>query len=723
MKIQCACGAKYAFDVTPEMVRSPVKLVCQSCGADNSTVVNQLIQQQFGAAVPSVAVPAVNPGTSAGVKAAPAPEIAPPPPGARLVPFVPAASSAAGAPQPTSAPSLRVSVAAHAPAPEAKPVAAPETPPVVPRYPMPRKQHLHSGQDKWLGRGLAAAFALFFAGLGFWGWYAWVGSVPKVYASLRIEEAASSGQLHVQPGDQLVFLHGGRLVRHDFKEGRELWSQQLIDEQKLKQYSKENYDRLLAERDRVLRAGGDWNGELGTLEELIEGNKRIEEANLHLHAHGEAVWVSFTNKVVRYDWQSGRAGAEVELPPGENQFVANDGELLVRLGQQGVLTLNLGSGESKTQRITTEAAPAPADKSAPRATGQAASAAAPSVATNATSRSTGPRRGTLARVTAPALNAADENQRRLNAELKSMNPPPAAVARSAGAASGAAGRLPANPGDPHLVATRHGVFQVASRNVGQRTIAGENVVAFAASVRRLGLPEDAAWTGDLPGEPEIHALPGMTLINAGRMLVALDGSGKKLWEKRLEGGLRGPDKSVFLRETPDKGEGPCVERGGVLYVADGSGVNALEAATGSSKWRTPCTDPMGMVFDERGDLYVNVVVTGGEKADVGVQKLEGATGKPLWKIDREGAATYASGKFLYTIDSYRGDQLAEHGVDSIKTIFYVGPFIRLRRIDMATGKVEWSHVQERFPMDVRIEKNTFQLLFKKEVQLLKFMSF
>src|ERR1700744_2807845 len=47
MKIQCSCGAKYAFDVTPEMVREPIKFICPQCGRDSSEVVNQMIQQEF----------------------------------------------------------------------------------------------------------------------------------------------------------------------------------------------------------------------------------------------------------------------------------------------------------------------------------------------------------------------------------------------------------------------------------------------------------------------------------------------------------------------------------------------------------------------------------------------------------------------------------------------------------------------------------------------------
>ena len=57
MKIQCQCGTKYAFDVTPEMAANSVTLVCQNCGADNSLAVNMLIQQQFPATATESAPP------------------------------------------------------------------------------------------------------------------------------------------------------------------------------------------------------------------------------------------------------------------------------------------------------------------------------------------------------------------------------------------------------------------------------------------------------------------------------------------------------------------------------------------------------------------------------------------------------------------------------------------------------------------------------------------
>ena len=53
MKIQCACGAKYAFDATPEMLQNPVRFVCPGCGLDSSDHVNELIRREFAGQTPA----------------------------------------------------------------------------------------------------------------------------------------------------------------------------------------------------------------------------------------------------------------------------------------------------------------------------------------------------------------------------------------------------------------------------------------------------------------------------------------------------------------------------------------------------------------------------------------------------------------------------------------------------------------------------------------------
>ena len=57
MKIQCSCGAKYSFDVTPASAANPVRFVCPACGVDSSAIVNELIQRELGVESPQVALP------------------------------------------------------------------------------------------------------------------------------------------------------------------------------------------------------------------------------------------------------------------------------------------------------------------------------------------------------------------------------------------------------------------------------------------------------------------------------------------------------------------------------------------------------------------------------------------------------------------------------------------------------------------------------------------
>src|SRR4051812_9230353 len=57
MKIQCACGAKYAFDVMPGMAQGPVSFVCPACGLDSSEFVTSMVKKEFSESSPAVAAP------------------------------------------------------------------------------------------------------------------------------------------------------------------------------------------------------------------------------------------------------------------------------------------------------------------------------------------------------------------------------------------------------------------------------------------------------------------------------------------------------------------------------------------------------------------------------------------------------------------------------------------------------------------------------------------
>src|SRR4051812_866923 len=243
MKIQCSCGAKYSLDVTPEMAKSPTRFVCSACGLDASEFVNNLIRQEVGVPVPET-------------------------------PIAPLAAAPLSVPlQPPAAPRLRV----HR---TTEPVAAEVVPEVTDavqrcsRHPgeltndqcfvcskpiCPKCMQLFGyvcsplckakadshgitvpvfeGQSSvaearmWRRtvRVATSVVVITVAVLGVWIWYAWFGSHPKSAFSVRFPEPAFSGQSFFAGKDQIIFLHGDTLARHDMKLNREIWSRRLID--------------------------------------------------------------------------------------------------------------------------------------------------------------------------------------------------------------------------------------------------------------------------------------------------------------------------------------------------------------------------------------------------------------------------------------------------------------------------------------------------------------
>jgi hypothetical protein len=81
-----------------------------------------------------------------------------------------------------------------------------------------------------------------------------------------------------------------------------------------------------------------------------------------------------------------------------------------------------------------------------------------------------------------------------------------------------------------------------------------------------------------------------------------------------------------------------------------------------------------------------------------------------------------SGKFIFTVASNEPIDEEIEGT-SYETGFEKPPFTRIRRLHPKTGKEIWEHFQDRAPLDVQFERNFIRLVFRKEVQVLKFPTF
>ena len=206
MKIQCSCGAKYALDVTPEMAETPVRFVCPACGLDASDFVNNLVRQELG-------LPA-----DAG-----APQFCSKHPGQFAIercricskPICPKCMELFGY---VCSPLCKGKAESHGI-----------------EIPVYAGQKSVREARTWRRTALVAGTlgGLVVVLLGVWFWYAWFGSMPKPVWSVRFAEPSYSGQSAFCGKDQIVFLHGDTLARHDMKLKQEIWSRHLVDQKQI----------------------------------------------------------------------------------------------------------------------------------------------------------------------------------------------------------------------------------------------------------------------------------------------------------------------------------------------------------------------------------------------------------------------------------------------------------------------------------------------------------
>jgi hypothetical protein len=263
----------------------------------------------------------------------------------------------------------------------------------------------------------------------------------------------------------------------------------------------------------------------------------------------------------------------------------------------------------------------------------------------------------------------------------------------------------------------------------------ENVSRYRVTVKRGGA-DGSAWAGEVVGPPSFHALKTVNIITAGANAIALDENNKELWKAVLNYSvLRTFDDFADFSEDEEEfageGQGPCVEQGDTVYIFDQGSLAAFDRNSGEARWRLPSVGIAGLWFDEKGMIYVNTTTASPDSIRYSKQidlndmtmsqiiKVDPKTGKTLWT--REGAQhiCYMWKKYIYTCDTSGGmgpdDELgAMAGVD-------FPAFVRIRRIDAGSGRVLWTHVQKRFPLSVSFHENTIQLMFKNEVQHLKFV--
>ena len=780
MKIQCSCGTKYNFDVTPEMANHPVTFICQKCGADSSEFVNQLIREELAKTIAAPA-PMVSPEPQAPI---PSPHS-----GLRLAQETPTA------PEP-SEPVVEskfcsrhrkervtgrcvicdkpicprcMDVLGNTCSPACKAEAGSKGIAVRPKLSRleSREEALWQKTGWMFGTG-ALAIVVF---LSVWIWYAWYASVAHPVFKVHFDTHAYSGKAELVDSKQVVFLHGGTLARYQIGKSTPVWSKELVP------------DQLVADTVARQKKDGDFSGMAMTDDKIakVVRNELCQAYTLYVLDHH--VWLASSDKLTQFDWDTGNSVRDVPLPADIERATQNDGELqLLTRGDNDDETLthiNLASGDVRAEVFHGSGGSAvptilarnnsPGGAGLEPSTGPgAARPLDPQKISQQAQNMTLP-----GRIALPALLAGAIHRQQVQSALNDDN-------------SDRAARTPTKaPGEERdtnqfdLVIGKYDCVQLSSKlleekeiehdamkgppkkrvadgdvSTGNETAAinetlndmqranGANIVKedvsrYQVTVKVPGGSGDGSWTGEVIGQPWVYPLKSVNVITAGKQVIVLDKSNHKLWESTLANNINTEAalaSELSGRESPF-GEGPCVEHGDQLFIVDQVVLTAFNLTTGNVLWRLPSVGVVGLFFDGQGMMYVNTTtgspddVKYSKQIDVSrspeavVMKIEEKTGKIAWKVSPEGFVTYVKGKYIYTLKSSDPDPFDDQDHDETAAAIHLNPYMLLMRMNAADGLILWKYPEQRAPLNVQFKDNSIELVFKSSVEVLKYVTF
>jgi hypothetical protein len=795
MKLQCSCGAKHEFAITPELATHPAKFVCPACGLDSSEFVDRLVRRELGQAT----TPAGMPVPISLVSATPAPQRVPlaghTPPQPEIVAAEPpqqglrcprhgeaAVETCRVCSKPICPKCMELFGYVCSPLCKAKADSQGRSIPVF-QGQKSIVEARHWRRVVWVGWSVGVTVV---AVLVFWFWFTWFGSRPKPVFSVRFDKPAYSGQSVIcgKANDQIVFLHGDTLARHDMRLKKEIWSRHLVDPKEIQAAVDEEIKATQALIDRANDQGWEDVPKMPAPDRLAEQMERARAAQLSLLVRGQNIWVASPGKAVRYDWDTGKPSQEFDVKGGFGRLISR-GDSLLLVDEQGgkpvVTHIDVASGQSRTEQAAEAEAKLPGRRSSSIGTGQEGSVAvartprgpgAAGLPQGVPGRDMGraldpakaaeqaQRLSLPARIALPATLAANMNQERALRALDDGRQPDAT---DTGPAPGSSFSLiPAKDGyielAVELVEARVVSRSAMKPSTGKPALSGaltagnsldaandllnemqrerggdkvqEDLSRYQVTLRRPGT--DATWTGEVVGSPTLYPLQTVNVLAANKLIDVFDQSNKKLWQSSLSHNVVGSLEALDEATAP-YGQGPCVERKGSLYVYDEGVLTAFDLGTGKVRWRLPTVGVAGLFFDDRDMIYVNTTTASHERLKYSRQiditqkdnplvlKVDSRDGKVLWRAQPGGLVNYVAGKFILAVQSYKPDE--EESPYTPDTGLEKLPYLQIRRMSPRNGQVMWEHFQQRAPLDVAFDKNIIRLVFKKEVQVLKFLSF
>jgi hypothetical protein len=638
-----------------------------------------------------------------------------------------------------------------------------------------QKTRIEARRWKKVGTAVVSLGVISVVWVAFWIWYTFFGLVPKPVYSVRFPEASYSGQTAFAGTNQLIFLHGGTLARHDLKAKKEIWSRSVINRQQIEQEVSEEIKAMQKAIDKANSETPDNVPKMPDRAKLMSMMERAQAASVRLGVQSTHIYLITGDKLTFVDWETGATTKEIPMVSGLERIIDQTNELVVlsSYGSPQITHINLSD-----MQVTSENLQAPtnlatvARSSRPLISHKEKGAGLP---LGMPGRDAGRRMDVAkvesqaahlsypAKVALPATLASSANQERTLAALNENEKPGASqMAPTMSSAAGAS-----------LIAGQDGFFsanitllesRIISRSAvrspkksvmtgaltaSQSTeaaneilnemqkdrggdIVSEDLSRYQVALSHFGKPD--SWTGEVVGYPKIFPLRAHTAVSGVSNLFILDQDDKLLWRSALAFPIA--DRELVTDQyRSSAGLGPVVEHGDTIYVFDQGVLSAFDARTGNARWRYPSVGITGLFFDDKGMVYVNTSSAGTEslkysrEIDVNrkttsvIAKIDTHGGKVMWVSEPGGLIQYVSRKYIYTSKSFMPDDSDADNPYVPDTGFEARPYLRIARLNPRNGHVMWVFPEERAPWDIAYSENYIRLVFKKEVEILKSVAF
>lgn len=258
---------------------------------------------------------------------------------------------------------------------------------------------------------------------------------------------------------------------------------------------------------------------------------------------------------------------------------------------------------------------------------------------------------------------------------------------------------------------------------------------YAVTVQRLFGRDAAPWTGEVVGPPAFFALNTVDVLVAGRVMYVLSKRNQLIWQSNLSYAIAPrfrPHESGWEAGGRDSTVAPCEEMGDTLYFFDQGVLTAFETRSGKVRWRMPSVGVSQIQFDDKGMLYVATTSASPEsiqyyeqvsmdRVEPIIVKVDPATGRALWRVEKLGDECHLSGKYVYLTRSQVSGldviaSMSKGGRGGVPTNF------RLYRLNPRTGAQLWECYRPAHPSRLDFHNNEILFQFHDKLEVLKFLA-